>query len=177
MASEVIHYAQKPVLLVRLGEDTKKDAAAKQIASFGLSDHILFPTDFSKNADQAFQYLSKLASVGVKQITLLHVQDQTRIKKYLEDRLEEFNQIDLERLQNLKKLLEEIPGIEVHTAIKYGHLVVEILKVIQESNVQLVLMGSQGRGFVKELFLGSVSHNIVRQADASVLLIPALRED
>jgi len=60
----------------------------------------------------------------------------------LEDRLEEFNQIDLERLQNLKILLEEIPGIKVHTAIKYGHPVVEILKVIQESNVQLVLMGS-----------------------------------
>jgi len=175
VASEVIHYAQKPVLLVRLGEETAKDAA--EIASFGLSDHILFPTDFSKNADQAFQYLSKLASVGVKQITLLHVQDQTRIKKYLEDLLEEFNQIDLERLQNLQKLLEAIPGIKVHTAIKYGHPAVEILKVIQESNVQLVVMGSQGRGFVKELFIGSVSHNIVRQADASVLLIPALRED
>ena len=36
-------------------------------------------------------------------------------------------------------------------------------------------VGSQGRGYVKELFLGSVSHNVSRQAASSVLLVPAKR--
>jgi nucleotide-binding universal stress UspA family protein len=47
------------------------------------------------------------------------------------------------------------------------------LKTIQELSVSLVVMGSQGRGFVPELFLGSVSHNVARHGDASVLLIPS----
>jgi nucleotide-binding universal stress UspA family protein len=36
-------------------------------------------------------------------------------------------------------------------------------------------MGSQGHGFLREVFLGSTSHSIARLAPAPVLLIPALR--
>jgi len=38
-------------------------------------------------------------------------------------------------------------------------------------------MGSQGRGFIKEVFLGSVSNNVARHSAASVLLIPAVRKE
>jgi len=37
------------------------------------------------------------------------------------------------------------------------------------------VMGSQGRGFVSESFLGSVSHQVARRSPAPVLLIPAKR--
>ncbi|KAF1086249.1 Universal stress protein [Sporotomaculum syntrophicum] len=171
VAYDVIHYARKPVLVVRLEDEYEPDTAG----SFSISDHILCPTDFSENAEQAFEYLLGMASKGVKKITLMHVQDQT-ISKYLGDRLDELNRIDDERLQNLKQRLQSISNAEVNTEIKHGNPSVEVLKTVQEIGVQLVIMGSQGRGFVKELFLGSVSHNIVRQADASVLLIPARRE-
>jgi len=64
---------------------------------------------------------------------------------------------------------------EVDISLSYGSPSVKILKIISEQKIFLVVMGSQGRGFVKELFLGSVSNNIVRHAKASVLLIPAKR--
>ena len=48
------------------------------------------------------------------------------------------------------------------TLIRFGSPSVETLKTIQELSVSLVVMGSQGRGFVPELFLGSVSHNVAR---------------
>jgi len=37
------------------------------------------------------------------------------------------------------------------------------------------VMGSQGRGFIGEVFLGSVSHQVVRRAPVPVLLVPTLR--
>ncbi len=37
---------------------------------------------------------------------------------------------------------------------------------------QLVAMATQGRGFVGELVLGSVSHKVVRRSPAPLLLIP-----
>ncbi|MCA1785684.1 MAG: universal stress protein [Desulfobacteraceae bacterium] len=36
-------------------------------------------------------------------------------------------------------------------------------------------MGTQGRGFLGEFFLGSVSHNVARHSVAPVLLVPGLR--
>jgi len=42
----------------------------------------------------------------------------------------------------------------------------------QEGRTGLVVMGSHGRGFIGELFVGSVSHNVARHAEAPVLLVP-----
>ncbi|MBW6509160.1 MAG: universal stress protein [Desulfuromonadales bacterium] len=48
----------------------------------------------------------------------------------------------------------------------------EICRLIKEHGGQMVVMGTQGRGFVREFFLGSVSHNVVRHSPVPVLLIP-----
>jgi len=73
-----------------------------------------------------------------------------------------------------KKLLEK-GAKSVHVNIPYGNPTSEILKELEKRDYSLVVMGSQGRGFIQEVFLGSVSHNIARNAPVSVLLVPALR--
>ncbi len=175
LAYDVIHFAQKPVLFIRL-EKNKKDGElyAKGLVS-EMGNHILFPTDFSKNADLAFTCLTEMAAGGAKKITLMHVQDESRMSPHLENRIEEFNVIDSERLQNMRKILLEKGNAEVKIVLKYGFPSIEILKTIDDFGVQLVVMGSQGRSFVKEFFLGSVSHNVARLSSSSVLLIPAKR--
>ena len=165
LAFDLIHQAPRPVLTVRLKEDAP--------APTDLTRHVLLPTDFSENAAQAVEALLALVKQGaVRRVTLLHVQDQSRIGKALQDKLGEYNAIDGQRLDGLKKKLESA-GAEVDTLIRFGSPSVETLKTIQELSVSLVVMGSQGRGFVPELFLGSVSHNVARHGDASVLLIPS----
>ena len=49
----------------------------------------------------------------------------------------------------------------------------EIVERTQESEISLVVMGTQGRGFFGELFLESVSHVAARHAPVPVLLVPA----
>ena len=113
-----------------------------------------------------------IAADGAKKVTLLHVQDLSRIAP---DRLEEFNKADELRLQELKKSLSATGSIEVDTKLLQGSPAVEIIRLVNEQKIPLVVMGSQGRGFVNELFLGSVSHNVARHSAASVLLVPAKR--
>jgi nucleotide-binding universal stress UspA family protein len=60
--------------------------------------------------------------------------------------------------------------------MRQGNAYREIRSIVSESDVNLIIMGSQGSGFISELFLGSVSHNVLRHADCSVLVIPAERE-
>ena len=45
-----------------------------------------------------------------------------------------------------------------------GHPVLKIIERAKESGRTLILMGTHGKGFVEELFLGSVAHNVARRA-------------
>jgi len=175
VAYAVIHSARKPVLVVPIKTKEIKGKKIEEFAQCDFTKHILFPTDFSENANQAFGYLEKLVASEAKQVTLVHIQDKTRINPYLSYRLSEFNQIDQARLENLKKALQKKSKVKVNLEIGFGNPSVEIIKLIKKRGVQMVVMGSQGRGFVEELFLGSVSHNVVRSSIAPVLLIPAKR--
>ncbi len=176
LAYDVIHHSRRPVLIIRLSEQVKDPSLVESI-SCHVNNHILFATDFSENADNAFSYVEKMISEGVGRVTIAHIQDKSRIEPYLSDRLKEFNEIDDKRLLDLKKSLLKIKNIQVDIKLAYGSPSVEIIKLIKELDVELVVMGSQGRGFVKEIFLGSVSNNVARNSDASVLLIPAKREN
>lgn len=167
IAFDILYGATKPLLLVR---DTKQDD------SLDLIGHILFPTDFSDNADIAFAQVKEMVKNGVRKVTIFHVQDESKINPYLLHRLVEFNEIDNGRLQKLKEELIALNEVEVEVQIRYGAPTSEIIKIVDEERIPLVVMGTQGRGFIKEIFLGSVSHNIVRHATASVLLIPGTRE-
>ena len=176
LAYEVIYFARKPVLLVRLEATSDEELSCRKSIGCDFSNHILYPTDFSENALQAFSYVVEMVAHGVKKVTLMHVQDRYRIHPYLEARLDEFNRIDTERLEQLKEILQKHGNVEVEILIKYGSPSVEVLKAVSELSVQLVVMGSQGRGYVQEFFLGSVSHHLARHSTSSVLLIPARRE-
>lgn len=173
-ANELIHHAKRPLLLLRVSEDSAHGTNA--IAECNLSSHILFPTDFSDNAALAFEYVKYMVGKDVNKVTLVHVQDQVRISPYLQDRLVEFNRKDAKRLQEMKEELLGISDVEVDIQLIYGSPTSEILRLIREKKIPLVVMGSQGRGFIKDIFLGSVSHNISRYSEASVLLIPAKRD-
>jgi len=116
-----------------------------------------------------------MAPGNAKKVTLLHVQDAAKISPHLDDKVEEFNRLDKARLEGMKKLLQDRGDIEVDVIVKYGSPAVEIIKTIEEGSIPLVVMGSQGRGYVKEFFLGSVSANVARKAHSSVLLIPTKR--
>lgn len=176
IANDLIHSAQFPVLQIRTEDPagvTDEDDSERNLLD--ISSHILYPTDFSDNADMAFKQIREMAASGVEKITLLHVQDKSRISPHLESRIEEFNRLDDARLKGMKDLLEREGKTEVSTVVKYGSPSLEILRIVEDMDVKLVVMGSQGRGYVKEFFLGSVSQNIARLSPSSVLLIPTRR--
>ncbi len=172
-AYSVMHGATMPLLIVRVPGRTELPEAIRPFRD--LSTHVLFPTDFSDNANQAFAVLKEMVSAGVRKITLLHVQDKSRIEPHLLDQLNEFNRVDAQRLRQMADELKVIAPVDVATQLLYGSPTAEILRLVCDQQISLVIMGSQGRGYIKEVYLGSVSHNIARHAVASVLLIPAAR--
>lgn len=171
-AYELIQMPSKPILVVRILEVEEDIFETKPKDGLNEYSHVLFPTDFSENAYHAFNYLEKMVEAGLKKVTLMHVQDIAKISPYLDYRIIEFNQIDRDRLDGLKKRLELKGDVQVEVILDVGRPFKEIMQVIEKNSVDLVVMGRQGKGFLKEIFIGSTSNNITRRANASVLLVP-----
>jgi len=62
---------------------------------------------------------------------------------------------------------------EVTIDLTVGDPAQEIIDRATKGNFSLIVMGSQGKGSVQEVFIGSVSNKVVRHTCVPVLLIPA----
>lgn len=167
-----LHKPSKPVLFVPVPDETEE--GLNRVNGYDVIEHVLFPTDFSDNANLAFGFVKTMAASGAKKITLIHVQDMS--KTHIRN-IKEIDGVDKQRLQELKEELSTLGDAFIDVKLIYGSPAVEILKLIDEFHISLTVMGSQGRGYVKEVFLGSVSHSIARHSSSPVLLIPAERGD
>lgn len=176
-ASELLHQATLPILMIRLKVDDETGHAVVVRGGRDFRRHVLYATDFSGPAKRAFDYVSELVEAGARRVTLLHVQDKAKLDTHLKSRLDEFNEIDRGRLEEMKNRLKQVGKASITIQIPYGSPTEEILKRAKTDNASLVIMGSRGRGYVSELFLGSVSHNVARHSEAPVLLIPRQHSD
>ncbi len=174
-AHSILQNAQLPTLLVRLEMIQENGGKRCQVACRDFFKNILFPTDFSDNAEHAFLYLEHIVRETEAHVTLLHVQDESKIERHLKHRLDEFNQIDGERLQGMKLRLDQCGAGGVTLEILYGSPTKIILDRARNNTFSLIVMGSQGRGFIEEVFMGSVANNVARLAPLPVLFIPAVR--
>jgi nucleotide-binding universal stress UspA family protein len=174
VAHEVILNARVPVLIVHLEVSPEGILTPVGPLKHDVLDHILFATDFSPAADEAFSMIEELAeSSPVKKVTILHVQDQRKIEPHLMDKLDQFNSIDRGRMGLMKVSLVEKGVEDVVIELRYGVPYSEILRVMSDYSPTLLVMGTQGRGFMRELFVGSVSQYVARRSWIPVVLVPA----
>jgi nucleotide-binding universal stress UspA family protein len=53
----------------------------------------------------------------------------------------------------------------------------EILKAADEEQCSLIILGTHGKGFLKQTFLGSVARSVLDRARKPVFIIPLPREE
>lgn len=75
----------------------------------------------------------------------------------------------------MKDALAHVGKAEVHIKVCLSHPAQTILSEAENKKAMLVVIGSRGRGFVSEIFIGSVSHNVARHSPVPVSLIPPKR--
>jgi nucleotide-binding universal stress UspA family protein len=62
-------------------------------------------------------------------------------------------------------------GVPLETAVAYGEPAEELLRFAQKEEIDVIVIGSTGKGFLKRKFLGSVSHKVVKDAKCSVYVV------
>ncbi len=156
--------------------------------------HILVPTDFGERALAALEYAIEFCQGSPGRITLLHVLQTEKAAEtlmgldaigHLANTLElppsssgctpSFNVNELKKLaqQKLEECIDASwsKAIPIDTALEEGRPSDKIIEYARDYDVDLIVMGTHGRGPVAHFFLGSVAENVIRSADCPVLTV------
>lgn len=131
---------------------------------------VLVATDFSRHADRMLECIGEIP--GMEEIVLVHVTTPGTTNGTPKEKIP--------ALLNEKKQVLEPLGIPVKTVIEEstnGDVVQGILAVATRERVSLIIMGARGRGFLRNLFLGSSSRGVLEQSTTNVLIMHFRGED
>ncbi|MGZ4188050.1 MAG: universal stress protein [Solirubrobacteraceae bacterium] len=64
-------------------------------------------------------------------------------------------------------------GVKASTVLLEGRVGQAIIERIRAAGHDLVTMGSRGRGELRSMVLGSVSHEVLHESPVPVLIVPA----
>jgi len=146
---------------------------------------ILLPIDGSENSKRAAEHAINIADISNGDITVLFVVEPnyprlpilpistlpTPDENYYDELREEGKKIINDFENELEK--NQCKNVLITQLVKEGKSYIEILKTMDEENVDLVVMGTSGRHSTLDRFtLGSVTERVIREARVPVMVIP-----
>lgn len=171
VAHQVVRTAPVPVFIEKFDVVRKLGHVECRRRCARTFKRVLHPTDFSACADAAFNIVKRLRPAGTEEVILLHVQDERAMRHRPAEQLAEFDRVDMERLEKMHQTLTLYGIPRTKVMLRRGIPFVETLRVAEEEDVCLTVLGSRGRSAVAEIFSGSTFENVVRQSQRPVLVV------
>ncbi len=141
---------------------------------------VLFPTDFSDCSRTAQVAACEFAERFGAELHLLHVlEDALLMMPEPGSALSLPQNYLLDMKQAAERALSGLLPAEwaathvVHRATRIGNAANEIVKYAAERNIDLIVLGTHGRGMIGHFLAGSVAERVVQHADCPVMTIPS----
>ncbi len=161
---------------------------------------ILYATDLSENARYAFAYAVSLAGLYKASVTMVHVLpevpallDQSVIGYISEERWQEIKSQQMDEAKEaligkkrghlaikeaLHQFSEDVKQQQAGDGfttddiiVQRGNPVEEIIKSAEESNCDLIVMGTHGHSTLEDVMLGSTARRVIRRSKVPVLVV------
>jgi universal stress protein A len=136
---------------------------------------ILVPTDFSESARHALGYGISFAQEYRAELLLLHVVETLPVG-YATDLFpvpmaEVFQELSAYARTELQALHETVAGkgVTVRELLRQGRASSEIVAVAREETVDMIVLGTHGRGMLDKALFGSTTERVLRHAPCPVL--------
>lgn len=161
-------------------------------------NNILYAADLSKNSAYAFRYAVNSAEHHEAKIHVLHVleTEQAKPSPFWVDLLPQLPQSDLDEAdskkknaarEEIRKRLEEFCKRELENKpaslttvssiqVIEGDPAGEILEKSDQLKVDMVIMGTHGKGLLTHAFLGSVAEKVLNRVKIPVFVISIPKE-
>ena len=142
-----------------------------------------FSTDFSENADLAFDLALDLAKKYGARLLLVHVVPplvfpSPTMEEFISEQanyqfIEQVIQRSTEQMESrYVQRLDSYSNFQVR--VLSGHPASELLNFIDQEQLDLIVMGTHGFTGLAHFFLGSTAEKVVRRANCSVLTVRTL---
>lgn len=137
---------------------------------------ILVPVDFSKPAENALRVAAELARKNKAELYVLHVVEMAETLFGTE----QFNINDEQIIFFMKmakkrfaKFLDKpyLEGLKVIDSVEVGSPTMGINEVVENENIDLLVMGSNGASGIDEILIGSNTEKVVRHSNVPVLVV------
>jgi nucleotide-binding universal stress UspA family protein len=139
---------------------------------------VLVATDFSETSDVALRYGKALAQAFGASLHVVHVVQEPFAQPWAVEAYGfSLATLQEEWVREAKVRMEQTLTPDERTSFRaelvtlLGHPVVEILKYANERNMDLVVIGTHGRGPLGHMVMGSVAERVVRKATCPVLTV------
>ena len=140
--------------------------------------HIFVPVDGSETSFAAVKQAANFAKAFNSKVTVAQVLalDPYIAAEYISgdqtnEMIERARRAIVESLAEAKQKFAD-EGIEVETQLLEGQVIHrEIVKAAQNSQADLIIIGSHGRTGLKKLFLGSVAQSVLSEGSTPVLVV------
>ncbi len=139
-----------------------------------MTDRVLVPTDGSDAATAALEHAIALAAEDGATVHVLFVVDEGAAASTGDD---------AEVLEAIERQGETIVaeagelatgrGVDVVEAVEHGDPQIEILAYADREDLDMIVMGTQGRRGLRRLLLGSVTEGVLRLSEVPVLTLRA----
>jgi nucleotide-binding universal stress UspA family protein len=144
---------------------------------------ILFPTDFSEVANNAFIHALEFAKIVNGELILLHTFDLPIIdNQFIPDNY--YKIFDSLQLAQFDMFKEEIPKlrelakkrnldqIKLSHKLMDGDLIYNIKNAVKDENIDFIVMGTSGATGWESFFVGSNTGTVLTTVDVPVLSVP-----
>ena len=141
-------------------------------------DRILYPTDGSEGAQAALEHAIDHALQYDASLHVLYVVEETlpAMEAGAPDVLEALEGHGKEVIEEARERAVDAGVGSVQASVAAGSPYRRILKYVEESGIDLIVMGTHGRRGIDRYLLGSVAEKVVRTADCPVLTVRAENE-
>jgi nucleotide-binding universal stress UspA family protein len=131
--------------------------------------HILVPTDDSDESRLAMEHAVALARLSDGRIQALSIEEGAGSSH--KDQIRTDPEDEAERAISHSAKQAESEGIPVTVAVESGSPKEEICAYADESDIDIIVMGTEGRTGISGAVLASVAEKIVRDAPVPVLTV------
>ncbi len=138
---------------------------------------VLVPTDFSESARHALTYGTSFAREYEAELTLLHVVENLTVG-YASDLFpvpmqEVFQEISGYAKTELAKLGAQAreKNVSVVEHVAQGKPSAEIIRFAQDTEIDMIVLGTHGKGMLDQALFGSTTERVVRRAPCPVLTV------
>ena len=142
---------------------------------------ILFPTDFSDTAKNAFDYAIRIAEAIEGELLLLHTYrvpldyhiPSNLLESMAEDEHKTVSKILDALIENYYKAHPEARTKVVMTPLAIQGFTAEVIvKAAETHQADMIVMGTNGASGLEKIFLGSMTATVIEQTKCPVLAVP-----